>query len=169
MALRAKGSSISDSDIHEIFSSGTTTLVMEGIPSIVRSKNGKVEYLIVGHKDWIEIPDSFLDRREISHVENIVDDEPLVIVTLYFKEPSTDSENLMMRLFLGSLKTSSRRPSHAQMESAGCNCKGDTHAMTGPNYCAGCSYCGPCQPGYCYRPCVCNGVRDWCYDHVCCP
>lgn len=156
-----KDSSVTKSELVDIIKNSQST-VISPIPALARERDGKIEYLVIGQKTWQVLPEGFVTATSISHVQHFRDIEPLIIVYLTLASPSTEREDSLTRLFLESIT-----PKGRVQNTEGCGCDSQKAASEARPSCAGCSYCGPCEPGYCYRACSCNGQWDWCYDRVC--
>jgi hypothetical protein len=163
-----KSSVLDTNQLLAVIKNSHDVLLTAPIPALARERNGKLEYLLIGQKTWQELPSTIVAETKISHIEHFEDSEPLVVVHLTLEAPTTDTEISLTRLLIDSISPKCRK----QQGSSKCGCSdkattaSDVHTEARPS-CAGCSYCGPCEPGYCYRSCYCNGQQDWCYDRVC--
>lgn len=167
-----KNANVNTNELIEVIKNSQSTVVPP-IPALARERNGKIEHLLIGQKSWQVLPEGLVTTTSISHVQHFTDAEPLVIVDVTLASPSTEKENSLIRLFIESIAPKNQQSPKRSAETCACGAQktssGGPQSEVNPAYCAGCSYCGGCQPGYCYRACVCNGVQGWCYDHVCCP
>ena len=93
-ALLDKGTVIRPSDLADYIKSPRSVTVFAPIPSLVRERDGGIEYLLIGQKVWRAIPDAVIKEIRIAQVEPFPDSEPLVVVHLSFREPATDMEML---------------------------------------------------------------------------
>lgn len=164
----SKNTVVGTNEILQVIKNSRNVLLTAPIPALARERDGKLEYLLIGQKKWQELPATIVAETKISHVEHFEDSEPLVVVHLTLTAPTTEIELSLTRLFIDSISPKGRK----QKATSTCGCSNkatiasDIHTEDRAS-CAGCSYCGPCEPGYCFRSCYCNGQQDWCYDRVC--